>query len=281
MRLRTVLITALLATLTATTQSIAADVVPRVHYLANEGVLITNGDVKVIFDPLFDNNYGQYQLVPEEMKQHLFDGVPPFDGIDAVFVSHHHGDHFAPAMMLSFLKAHDTIKLYAPTQAVAALRSMASAEDEAIFDRVTAFSMENGGQPQKVTVGSLLIEAVRIPHSGWPTRMTDIENIVFRVTLDDSISVLHFGDADPDPAHFASYLDHWDGHEPTLALPPYWFFVSEGGQFTLNEYIKAKHAIGIHVPVSMPDDPADRPAEIQGFDLFTEPGETRKLDTSN
>jgi hypothetical protein len=89
------------------------------------------------------------------------------------------------------------------------------------------------------------------------------------------------GDADPNPAHFQSNLDHWQDYELTLALPPYWFFVSDGGQFTLNEYIKADHAIGIHVPVSMPDNPADRPAEIQGFDLFTEPGETRQLGTGN
>ncbi len=275
------LITAIFTMLTATGPSIAADTVARAHYLANEGVLITHGDVKVIFDPLFDESYGQYQLVPKKMEQDLFAGVAPFDGIDAVFVSHHHGDHFAPAAMLSFLKARDAIKFYAPAQAVAALRSIASAEDEAVFERVTAFSMENGSEPQTITVGNLLIEAVRIPHSGWPTRFSDVENIAFRVTLADGVSVLHFGDADPDPAHFADHAGHWDGHEPTLALPPYWFFVSEGGQLILEQYIGAEHAIGIHVPVSMPDDPASRPAEIQGFDLFTEPGEIRELGTKH
>jgi len=278
MRLFRLLITAMLMVAGA---SFAADVVPRAYYLANEGVLISNGDVKVIFDPLFDDSYGQYQLVPEKMEQDLFAGVAPFDGIDAVFVSHHHGDHFAPAAMLSFLKARDAIRFYAPAQAVAALRSIASAEDAAVFERVTAFSMENSSEPQTITVGSLLVEAVRIPHSGWPTRFSEVENIVFRVTLDDDVSVLHFGDADPDPAHFASHAGHWEGHEPTLALPPYWFFVSSGGQSILEQYIDAEHTTGIHVPVSMPDDPAGRPAEIQGFDLFTEPGETRELGTKH
>jgi len=34
------------------------------QYLANEGLMVVNGDIKVVFDPLFRNNYGQYQLLP-------------------------------------------------------------------------------------------------------------------------------------------------------------------------------------------------------------------------
>ena len=62
-------------------------------YLANAGVLITHGDTKIVFDPLFDDNYDFYELVPKDIEQALFDGRPPFDGVDAIFVSHHHGDH--------------------------------------------------------------------------------------------------------------------------------------------------------------------------------------------
>ncbi len=266
---------ALLISFAAVSQPLLADV--QAHYLANEGVLITHGEVKVLFDPLFDQSYGRYELLPAEMERDLFAGVPPFDGIDAVFVSHHHGDHFAPASMLSFLKARADVKLYAPAQAVTALRDVAQPEDEAVFKRITGLAFENGDEPITLTVGDLLIEAVRIPHSGWPQRMTDIENIVFRVTLDESISVLHLGDADPNPAHFMSNSDHWEGHEPDLALPPYWFFTSDGGQFILAEFIKPDHAIGIHVPTNMPDDPTERPEEFHGFDLFTSPGETRKI----
>lgn len=265
----------LFLSLAAVSPSLLAD--PQAHYLANEGVMITHGEVKVLFDPLFDESYGRYELLPAEMEQDLFAGTPPFDGIDAVFVSHHHGDHFAPASMLSFLKKRTDIRLYAPAQAVSALRDVARPEDEAVFERITGLAFENGDEPITLTVGDLLIEAVRIPHSGWPQRMMDIENIAFRVTLDKSISVLHLGDADPNPAHFLSNSDHWEGHEPDLALPPYWFFSSDGGQFILAEYINPDHAIGIHVPAAMSDDPTERPEEFKGYDLFTNPGETREI----
>ena len=267
----------LLISLSLFGQAFAADPLPRVHYLANEGVLITNGDVKVLFDPLFDNGFGQYQLLPAEMEKDLFAGAPPYDGIDAIFISHHHGDHFSPALMLSFLKSRDDIHLYAPAQAVAALHAVANAEDESVFDRVTGLALKSGAESITLTVGKLLIEAVRIPHSGWPRNMTDIENIAFRVTLDETVTVLHLGDADPNPAHFLSYPGHWENHEPDLALPPYWFFISKGGHYTLTEYIRPAHAIGIHVPLSMPNDPSKRPDEIKSFDLFTKPGESRAI----
>lgn len=262
-------------------QALALEPPARVLYLANEGVLIVQGDVKILFDPLFDTTYGQYQRVPQEMEQDLLAGAPPFDGIDAVFVSHHHGDHFAPELMLSFLNSREKIKLYAPAQAVAALHSVANAEDQAVFERVTGFALEYTDEPITLTVGKILIEAVRIPHSGWPRRMTDIENISFRVTLNDGVTVLHMGDADPNPEHFSMNTDYWAKRDLNLALPPYWFFVSSGGRVVLSDYLKPGHAIGIHVPESMPDDPARRPDEFSGYDLFTEPGESRDIPTRN
>ena len=39
------------------------------HYLANAGVLITNGETKVVFDPLFRNDFGTYQLLPEALER--------------------------------------------------------------------------------------------------------------------------------------------------------------------------------------------------------------------
>ena len=90
--------------------------VSRVQYMANEGLMVVQGDTKVVFDPLFRNSYGQYQLLPKEMEDALFSGQPPFDGIDAVFVSHYHGDHFSPADILRLLKEQRGIHLYAPVQ---------------------------------------------------------------------------------------------------------------------------------------------------------------------
>ena len=75
--------------------------------------------------------------------------------------------------------------------------------------------------------GSLVIEAVRIPHSGWPDRQQQVENIAFRVTLDAETTVVHLGDADASDAHFAHDGAYWRRRRTDVAFPPYWFFLSD------------------------------------------------------
>ncbi len=244
------------------------------RYLANAGVMVAHGDTRVLFDPLFNESFGQYRLLPETMREALMNGVPPYDGIDALFISHYHDDHFAPADLLEYLEAHDTVRLYAPEQAVAALRSEAG-NGGAPLERVTAVSLDIGDAPLRLAQPGLTVEAVRIPHSGWPTRRQDVENIAWRVTLEGGPTVLHLGDADTRDLHFARDEAFWEDGRHDLALPPYWFFLSENGRAVLEERLLPEQAVGIHVPVSVPAEPAEREEDLQLVDLFTRPGETR------
>jgi L-ascorbate metabolism protein UlaG (beta-lactamase superfamily) len=246
-------------------------------YLANEGVMVVQGETKVVFDPLFRNGYRQYLLLPEPMKEALFAGRAPFDGIDAVFISHFHGDHFSPEDMLHLLKQQPDVRLYAPGQAVAGLRAVANSQDEALFARVTAVELAYKDPPVTHEMDGLLIEAVRIPHSGWPTGRLDVENISWRVTLDKTTTVLHLGDADPNDIHFARDAAYWDKTHLHMAFPPYWFFNSTFGPKVLMSRLKPDASVGVHVPKSIPTDPALRPVEFRKHDLFTRPGETRAI----
>lgn len=248
-----------------------------VQYLANEGVMITHGDTKILFDPLFDNSYNRYRLVPKEMRDAIFAGQAPYDGIDAVFISHSHGDHFSASDMMRLLRERPDIRLYTPAQAVAEMRQIATPDDEAIFERVTTFDIEYGDTPVFVRQDGLLIEALCIPHAGWPTARTDVQNITFRVTLEDASTVLHLGDADARLVHFEQDEAYWDERQIDLALPPYWFFVSEDGREILDDLVHARHSIGIHVPAQFSEDPSSMPDELLGEDLFNQPGEGRRF----
>ena len=247
------------------------------HYLANEGVMVVHDDTKIVFDPLFRNSYGQYQLLPDAMRAALFAGEAPFDGIDAVFISHSHEDHFSAEDMLHLLRQQSSIRLYAPTQAVDDLRVVSNDADKDIFDRVVAVALNYQDPPITLNMAGLLIEAVRIPHSGWPTARLDVENISWRITLDDVTTVLHLGDADTKDVHFARDAEYWQKSPPQLAMPPYWYFSSKNGSAVLAERIKPLHAIGIHVPAQMPAEAAERPVPFDHVDLFTTPGETRQI----
>ena len=247
------------------------------HYMANEGLLVAHGDTKIMFDPLFRNGYGQYLLLPETMREALFAGEAPYDGVDAIFISHHHGDHFDPTDILNLLRTQTGIHLYAPQQAVVGLREVAGPADNAIFDRVSSVDLAYMDAPVTLEMDGLLVEAVRIPHAGWPTGRVNIENIAWRVTLNDSTTVLHMGDADPNDVHFARDASYWNKNPPDMAFPPYWFLSSSSGLEILKQRIKPGHSVGVHVPVTIPGDPIRRPVELRGADLFTQPGEVRVI----
>jgi L-ascorbate metabolism protein UlaG (beta-lactamase superfamily) len=243
-------------------------------YLANAGVLITHGDTKIVFDPLFDNDYGTYELVPKDIERALFEGAPPFDGLDAVFVSHHHSDHFSPEMMVQLLKAHPQLQLFGPGQAIDAMP--VDPADVALSERLHAVSLSMDDQ-FKMLIGDIEVNAVRLPHAGWPNRSADIENIAFKISLDGTATVLHMGDAHTDPAIFDNQSEYWAERRMHLAMPPYWFFMSDGGKQILEDHIHADVTLGVHVPLDMPDSPSQYPEEFRGRILLSVPGEEKRI----
>jgi len=247
------------------------------YYMANEGLMVTQGETKILFDPLFRNSYEQYLLPPEDMAAAVYAGVAPFDGIDAIFISHFHGDHFSPEDILHLLQVQTEIQLYAPMQAVITLRAETPNQDDPVFDRVHPVSLDYMDTPVTMAMAGLFIEAVRIPHSGWPAGRLDVENIAWRVTLNADTTVLHMGDADPNDVHFARDADYWAKTPPDMAFPPYWFLDSNEGPTILRERIKATRNVGIHVHASIPGDPIQRPYSLRNKDLFINPGETRTI----
>jgi len=246
------------------------------RYLANAGVMIEQGDTKILFDPFFRSDFGQYDLMPKEIEAALFAGTPPWDGIDAIFISHHHGDHFDPAVVSRFLRRWPAVKLYAPQQAVDALLASESGPSELSLNRIHGLKLERDSVAVRLEMDGLLVEAVRIAHGGWPNRHAHVQNIVFRVTLDNEATVMHLGDADSGREHYVAHASYWRDRSSDLALVPVWLLLSEDGRYVVDEHVDAEHAIGMHVEKSMPDDPDRRPSEFKGLDLFTQPGETRQ-----
>jgi L-ascorbate metabolism protein UlaG (beta-lactamase superfamily) len=141
---------------------------------------------------------------------------------------------------------------------------------------MTGLDLDYGDEPVSIQAEDLVVDAVHIPHTGWPTARTDVQNIAFRVTLGDANTVVHLGDADARVVHYESDEDYWEERTIDLALPPYWYFGSSDGIEILENRLNVNHAIGIHVPDSF-SSPANIPAELAGRDLFTRPGEGRRF----
>ena len=65
------------------------------------------------------------------------------------------------------------------------MREISAERRAAVAAGVHAIALAYQDAPVTLEQGSLVRgEAVRIPHSGWPTRQQQVENMAFRVTLD-------------------------------------------------------------------------------------------------
>jgi hypothetical protein len=179
---------------------------------------------------------------------------------------------------LNYLQRWPTVKLYAPQQAVDVLLAQEDAQSRSLLDRVHGLELERDSAAVHLDMDGLLIEAVRIAHGGWPNRHADIANIVFRVTLDNATTVMHMGDADAGREHYAPHISYWQARATDLALVPVWLMLTDKGRYVLDEHVDAEHEIGVHVYKSVPDNPENRPANFEGLDIFTQPGETRHFE---
>lgn len=242
------------------------------RYLANEGVMIVQDDLKILFDPLFDEGFGTYPLVPGPERSAIMAGEPPYDGIDAVFVSHLHGDHFSASATNAYLARNREALVVAPEQAAALMRAEANWNDQ-FKDRLVAIEVTRGEELAVPFPGPITVVAKHVRHSGtWEK----VHNMVYRVSLGEGASVMHLGDADPAPRNVPSPEGMLTKETTDLALVPYWWLGTRDQDAKVRRMLNADAVIAIHVPTEVPD---WLPAS--GVIYFSEPGETRAITISH
>jgi ribonuclease BN (tRNA processing enzyme) len=198
----------------------------------------------------------------------------PYNDISIIFVSHAHGDHFAEQDMLAYMLTHKKVELVAPTQAIVEMQKLAGFNK--VQKRITSIELAYKEKPISFTLQGINIDAVRIPHAGWPGRV-EISNIVYRVTLPSlaehaALTFIHMGDADPNDVHFRPLADFWNVQKTTITFPPYWFFLSAEGNYILDYRINTDTSIGLHVPTNVPS-----PLIMSKKPYFSEPGEVMTI----
>ncbi len=245
----------------------------QINYLGNEGVMVVSGDTKLLFDPFFHNTFGIYTQVPKAIRHAIFQNIEPYNNIDALFISHAHGDHFDANDVLHYLLNNKNVLLIAPQQAIDLLIPLKAFSQ--IKNRLHAINFQKDDKAVTIKMNQLTIEAIRIPHAGWPER-ADVQNIIFKVSAKNDFSVMHMGDADPNEAHYQDYQEFFK-KITDVAFPPYWFALSVSGRNLMETTLNAKQYIGLHVPADVPS-----ALKASKLDYFSEPGDKRviKIDDS-
>ncbi len=234
--------------------------------ILNAGVMTqmgagADGSLKFLFDPLYDDHFGSLQQMPPELIAAIVSGAAPYDGVDGVFVSHAHGDHFSARHLTDMMVKQPQLQLAVPGQALEAMREMDGWSAD-LETRIHSIELENGEAAQAFRFGGngaadsgAIVEAFRSPHSGWPDRHAATHNITFRVSVEGegaAATVMHLGDADPAAEHYAALSDFLSARRSGLAMVPFWFYGAGIDPAIITEVLNAQSSVAVHVPVRVP-----------------------------
>jgi L-ascorbate metabolism protein UlaG (beta-lactamase superfamily) len=214
-----------------------------VTYIANEGVLISAGDKKVLIDGLHREYRASYPFLPEPYREKIETAAPPFDGIDLILVSHLHLDHFHAESIGRYLTHSPQTMLVSSEQVVGEVEKQ-FAGYAAIRSRVTAVTPPLT-QRAAMSVAGIDFELLGVGHGSG--RHASVQNLGHLIRLGGK-KLLHLGDADTAPDILEKLRLDEEGID--VAFLPVWFLSGSDGPSVVREHINPRHIIAVHMPAS-------------------------------
>ena len=213
-----------------------------ITYVANEGVLLESGGVRVLIDGLFRPTDPTYARVPADRRVDLERAAPPWADIDVVLVSHRHRDHFDPEAVSEYLVHAYHAELVSSQEVVAELERAATSHWELIRDRVLALSWQPG-RSEEVRVHGVAIHLLGLSHGSGA--VATVQNFGHVVEL-GSWRLLHLGDAVATEASLAPF-HLGDGAGIDVAFVPWWYLADEAQLAAVQRLVAPRRIVFVHV----------------------------------
>jgi L-ascorbate metabolism protein UlaG (beta-lactamase superfamily) len=211
-----------------------------ITFLANEGVLLSGANKKVIIDGLFSRYGPEYATPADSTQAALQRALAPFDAIDVVLVTHHHGDHFHPVPVVQHLIANERGTFVSSSQVIDSLRGRLAA-DGRLATRLLARTTAPGTRRREV-VNGVSVEMLGLPHGG--ARHSAVEHLGYIVELGGR-RVLHVGDTEIAETSFAPF--RLDTARIDVALLPQWMVTAAEGRRVIERWIRPRQVVAFHV----------------------------------
>lgn len=211
----------------------------KVTYVSNAGVLLEMGNKRILIDSLCKSPVPIYKDTHEVIRDQIIYGVPPYDRIDVILFTHHHGDHFEPINTAEFMRRNPSAVLVSTPETSRRLKAQTAELDDS---RLISPALKVGEEAEYEIKG-IRIRVLSLTHEGKDYQ--DVENYAFLIEANGK-RVLHVGDAKP----MAENYGHFDlGRESIdLLLAPFPYVGIPKGQAVIQNHIKPKKVAAIHLP---------------------------------
>ena len=215
----------------------AVSVNVKVTYIANEGFLLRSEGSTVLIDALHRGEIEMYAKPSERTLHDLESAVGEFASVDLILVSHYHRDHFKAESVASHMSANPGARLISSPQVVEEVRRAASKE----INSDSAYPMTPGRA--KFRLADVDLELFRLSHGSG--RFAKIQNLG-QIFVVGGIKFLHIGDAEIIAENFS--VHKLAKNRIDYAFIPYWFLTDAEGRRIVNEIIRPRRVIAMHIP---------------------------------
>jgi len=142
-----------------------------IRFIANEGVMITAGNSKLMIDGfLTEPSYGRYGSLTGEKARQLEEATALFSDVDLALASHVHLDHFQPDSAAKFLRNNSQTLFASSPQVIEALEKLGPLSSSNIKPL-----WSEPGQKMSLEVDGIELEAFPLSHGTG--RFAQIQNL--------------------------------------------------------------------------------------------------------
>lgn len=209
--------------------------------LANEGVILSDGETRIMIDGMVVEPYAVYGGLPAESAALFKQASGPFAGVDLALASHRHHDHNQPRFACQFMLNSEETRFVSSSQVLGLMREKCR-EFVTTSPRVQEIDPQYD-QPHELSQGSAKITVFPLSHG--TRKYARIQNYGHLVEM-GGMTVLHIGDAAMSPADFQrAGLDQL---KIDVALIPFWFFQPGPGADVIKQFMDAPVKFAVHIP---------------------------------
>ncbi|OFX83976.1 MAG: hypothetical protein A2W99_03520 [Bacteroidetes bacterium GWF2_33_16] len=216
-----------------------------VTYIANSGFLIESGSKKIVIDALFKHGWNNYLIPTDTIVSDIINQRDPFNNSTLMLITHNHGDHFDPAMVVAYLLHNSENILIAPPLIT---NTILKHPDYKKFENQIVHLDKINQEKNDTTIQGIRVQSFFIQHDSRP----EIENVGYLIEI-DNLKVFHTGDYNGSETVEFENL-HLQNENIDLAFLNFYGFWNtiEEREFT-EKYINPKQIALMHIP----------PAEIE------------------
>lgn len=236
-------------------------------YIANSGVLIQSGSVKILIDAFFDDGKGRFLTPTSAQLDAMVAERPPYNNLSLALATHAHPDHFSPTQIGKLLFTNKELNCLATPQVVDSIEAVMD-NFESIHDRTLTFPISRAWK--SYTQEGLSVKAAYARHAGKSN--AGVQDLIFLVEVNGK-KILHLGDADMDTDRFDELK--LDFEEIDIAFVPFWYMTSfYGGEF-VRQHIAAKKVVAVHIPDNYNQESLDKIKKfVPNAIIFDQPGQS-------